>query len=524
MSQPQEHTTYDELPYTSYPFEISRPERIAANAKIFGLNPPKLETARILELGGASGQNVLRFAADYPKSKVVSVDLSSVQIADGQRYVDEMKLKNVDLKAMSIADIDESFGEFDYIICHGVFSWVPEFVREKILDICNKNLSENGIAYISYNTLPGWNMVNTVRDMMQFHGETFQATGDKVNQGMLFLKFVADSLKGNDTAYAQFLQSEAEQLKDKNVSYLRHEHFSEDNVAFYFHDFISMAQKHGLNYLADSHLSSMYLGNMPEKSREQLGTIQDIIRTEQYMDFIRNRRFRSTLLCKQSQELNRNVTFESLKDCYFMVPVKYDGDISKVAIKDGVEFTVEIGGNAVTSNAAVNTALFIAILENPEQYFSIQELSKMVQDKGIKHQLQQIEPVIYNSLQQLLFSGQAQASIAKTKGVYEVSAKPVASAVSRAQVKLNPNTQWVTGQNHNPIPVSTIYKELIKLLDGTRDHKQIAQEIEKVVIAGTLSLSIKDKAITDKAQIASIITENLPELLSKLANSHLLIK
>ena len=100
---------------------------------------------------------------------IVGIDLSKVQIDAGLANIKALGLKNIELKHCSITDIDESFGKFDYIICHGVFSWVPEFVREKILEISNKNLIENGIAYISYNTLPGWNMVRTIREMMAYH-------------------------------------------------------------------------------------------------------------------------------------------------------------------------------------------------------------------------------------------------------------------------------------------------------------------------------------------------------------------
>lgn len=53
-------------------------------------------------------------------------------------------------------------------MCHGVFSWVPESVRRKILTVIKSHLSENGAATISYNTYPGWKSLEALKDMMTF--------------------------------------------------------------------------------------------------------------------------------------------------------------------------------------------------------------------------------------------------------------------------------------------------------------------------------------------------------------------
>ena len=73
-----------------------------------------------------------------------------------------------------ILDIDEGFGTFDYILCHGVYSWVPAPVREKILEILDRNLSPDGIGYISYNTYPGWHTRGMIRAMLAYHVRRFE--------------------------------------------------------------------------------------------------------------------------------------------------------------------------------------------------------------------------------------------------------------------------------------------------------------------------------------------------------------
>src|SRR6266851_5993395 len=150
--------SYDEVPYHSFPFADSHPDRLATVAHLFGLTPPDPQTARILELGCASGGNLLPMAELYPQGRFIGIDLSERQIAAGQQAVTAVGLTNLELRQASILDVDASWGQFDYVIAHGVFSWVPEPVQDKILSICHTNLQPNGIAYISYNTLPGWHM------------------------------------------------------------------------------------------------------------------------------------------------------------------------------------------------------------------------------------------------------------------------------------------------------------------------------------------------------------------------------
>src|SRR5438552_2574341 len=133
--------SYDEVPYESHPYLQTHPSRLAVIATLFGLDPPPVERCRVLELGAAAGGNLIPMAEALPNSEFLGLDLSARQTADGELMVRKLGLANLTLRHASITDVDESYGKFDYLICHGVFSWVPTAVREKILDICAKNLT-----------------------------------------------------------------------------------------------------------------------------------------------------------------------------------------------------------------------------------------------------------------------------------------------------------------------------------------------------------------------------------------------
>jgi SAM-dependent methyltransferase len=312
-----EQNSYDEIPYDSHSYFHTYPDHLRTLGVLFGMNPKAADSARVLELGCASGGNLIPMAYYLPKAKFIGIDNSVKQIDLAKQDVSQLNLTNIEFQCKSILNLDsKSLGKFDYIIVHGMFSWIDEQVRQKILDITRDCLAEQGIAYISYNTLPGWNMVKSIRDMMKYHGNFFNDTREKINQGKMFLNFVKNSLDGENSPYSNFLKQEIGIISNQSDAYLRHDHLETINQPYYFCDFMAQANNSGLQYLADANLPSMFLGNMPAKVAQQLSTVKDIVRLEQHMDFIYNRRFRATLLCKGGIKLNRNLSMDNIKQFY----------------------------------------------------------------------------------------------------------------------------------------------------------------------------------------------------------------
>ena len=186
----QNQTAYDAIPYSSHPFAQSHPDRLAAVARLFGLEAPVVDNCRVLELGCSMGGNLIAMAQKYPGARFLGIDSSSRQIADGWKVVDALQLKNAELKQLDILDVGDSLGEFDYIISHGVYSWVPPAVQNKMLDLCKRHLSANGVAYISYNTYPGWHVRGIVRDMMLYRGMQFNDPATRLAQAKSLVEFV----------------------------------------------------------------------------------------------------------------------------------------------------------------------------------------------------------------------------------------------------------------------------------------------------------------------------------------------
>ena len=152
-------TSYDRLPYEARSYPRTHPDRLATMATLVGMRPPPVPGCRVLELGCAAGGNLLPMASALPESTFVGIDLSARQVGEGQRLIEAFELRNVRLEVGTILEVDESWGVFDHIICQGVHSWVPTRVRDKILAVCAHHLTANAVAYISYNTHPGIEMI-----------------------------------------------------------------------------------------------------------------------------------------------------------------------------------------------------------------------------------------------------------------------------------------------------------------------------------------------------------------------------
>jgi methyltransferase-like protein len=519
---------YDAVPYSSYCFSQSNPSLINSIATLFGLNAPDHKKAKILELGCASGNNIISMAALYPESKFIGIDLSSVQVNEGNKNIENSGIKNVELKCMSIMDIDEKFGKFDYIICHGVFSWVPKEIQEKILEICGKNLTKDGVAYVSYNTMPGWASVKAIREMMQYHTAKFEDPKIKATQARLLLKFINEAHGKNvKSGYSEIIENEMKLLNNQSDYYLLHDHLEENNIQYYFHEFIEMASKQGLQYLAEVSLSSMYSGNFPAETAKVLETSDDIVRTEQYMDFINNRRFRSTLLCHKDKVINRALQPENLFKMKVSNAFRFHQAMLGYNFKDMVEFKlVAPSGINITTNDKILIAAVLSMAENGVRPISIDDLMKKIEAKitsnGNNFQInqQQFKTGLCLSLLKCIFMGGINIAVDDANYKKEISDKPKTSDLAQYQATIQ---NWVTNQRMEPVTLNSLDKVLLPFINGKNNKKALAKNLLPKFEDGTLKMKEGEVEITDSKIIEEKISNNIDSVLNRYAQLALLV-
>ncbi len=470
--------SYNDVPYFSKPLFSTYPDLLAASGRLRGLKTPPASACRVLELGCAAGGNLIPMAYALPGSRFVGIDLSERQIAEGVELYQRLKMKNIELKAESIADLDDSIGEFDYIVCHGVFSWVPPAIQDKILSICRNRLSPNGVAYISYNTYPGWHLRTIVRDLMKYHAARFEDPATKVQQARSILDFMAQASASLDSNLSRLLADEAEDLPDAADYYLFHEHLEECNQAFYFHEFVAKARGAGLEYLGEAWHHTQ-IGNLPAEVQETLqGISNDLIDLEQFVDFIRGRTFRRTLLCHHERQIVQTPPPSVMYDLFFTAlarPESANPDIFSFSVE---KFILDDGTKA-TTNMPLCKAALMTLFEHWPNALSFDALLANV------NRVLEPPPEELDSIRPLLAAFLANSYVAHLVAIHcqpfpmttTISERPRASNLVRT---LAASQARVTNLRHRLVVLSPLAQVVAQLADGTRTIRQIGEEVSRV--------------------------------------------
>lgn len=299
-----QQTIYSELGYKSMPFPYTTPATLEAYAALVGISAPNPKTARVLELGATYGGNIISQALFNPDATFVGIELSQEQVEKGNEVIANAGLTNVSLVQSDIASIGSEIGTFDYIIAHGVYSWVDDGVKDALLRLIDEHLAEDGIAYVSYNTYPGWHTMEEVRQLMMFsnrdkaqfnhkekvlHGKTI---GSIV--GSQILKY--DNLKERNSKFLGALRS----VMQKDEYYVGHDHLEPNNDPVYFYQFNDHLADHNLAYLCDADLTLSMVRSFDVDIADTLDKLapNDHVNQEQYLDFMLDTTFRKSIICK----------------------------------------------------------------------------------------------------------------------------------------------------------------------------------------------------------------------------------
>lgn len=487
-------TSYEEIPYQSKPHYPMHPDSLGTLGLLFGMQPAPASKCRVLELGCATGMNVICLADALPDSEFVGIDLSPSQIESGNELVRNAGLKNVRLQAASITDLDESWGQFDYILSHGVFSWVPKFVQEKIFELSRTLLKPQGIAYISYNAYPGWHLRTIVRDLMRYYGQSFEDPVQRVEQARALLHFMAKSAPDLTSPYSRLLASEAEGLSHAPDSYLFHEHLEEVNSPLYFHQFVERAAQHQLQYMSEAWQHSL-LDELPEEVRESLqGISQDLVQLEQYADFLTNRTFRRTLLCHANVQLDRAPQEAVITKLYVSAMAEPTTAEPDVRSTEPITFKIEHGATVSVNFPIVKAALAILYRDWPREIHFSELFERSLQMIGSPANVADQRAILAT----VLLRGHLAHFVSLHREPFavenQVNERPVANVLAR---QLAPRNQAVPSRRHKLIPMQPFERVMLTMLDGSRDVPQLVADL----IAGSQESGEWDgNAITARVQ------------------------
>ncbi len=516
--------SYDEVPYPETATPQTHPDRLATVARVFGMRPAPSTKCRVLELGCATGANLFPLAEAFPGSSFVGVDLSAKQIERGQQTVSELGLANLDLRHASLTEMGSDIGLFDYILCHGVYSWVPSDVQAKIFELCRLHLSANGVAYVSYNTYPGWHLRGMIRDMMQYHASRFNTPQQRVSQARALLRFLAKSVHTENNPYGMLLEKELQLLGQQSGSYLFHEHLESDNEPVYFHQFIERAQQHRLKFLGESDVSSMVTDNLPLEVTSTLGKIANgILQTEQYMDFLKNRAFRQTLLCHDATTLDRRMQPEIVEQLHLascLQPAAGEVDLQSPT---GVDFNHPNGRGLVAEFPLLKAALLYLRSCWP-RFVPFSELAAVAQERltGSGTVSGKDRSLLAAHLMRCYAAGVVDLSAGSFEFVTQAGDRPLASATARREARRGPQA---TNRLHTMVPLNDVDRLVLGHLDGSHDRHALTELLGSLV--RDQKLEVRDQTEHETSSVASEpvteLSKTVDASLVRLANDAFLI-
>jgi len=509
--------SYDALPYDSVPVHETHPAYLELVGSLFGLTPAVATRCRYLELGCASGGNLIPLAFALPDSEFLGIERSAAQVTAGQTLINALGLRNIRIEQADVLDYHiDGLGQLDYIVAHGFYSWVPEAVRTRMFEMLSAALAPQGIAYVSYNVYPGWRWRGMVRDLVRYASRNGQTPPEQLALAQEAIRNTEVALAGRTDPVAKLLRDELAILQTRHPSYLYHEYLVAENTPCLFSDFMALAEQYGLQYLAETELHTMFSDGLGTEASAMVDAAPDIVAQEQIMDLLRLRLFRQTLLCRRDLQIERELDLDRFAGLAYHASL-----VPRTARPLNVvgERTFETPeGDAIVVTHPLTEAALIHLAEVYPDAVAYPELA----DRAVARVRQAGGPagepdallleLLRLFLRQVIGASRQPEAVPRGKPT-----RLRATALARAQAAAG--LGHVATLRHKPMEIDPVMARLIELLDGNRDRRALTALLTQDFKTGRLSWPGPRPS---EHELTRIVDAHLTRLLSRLEQQGLL--
>jgi len=469
-THPDQIVLADLYEYPSVPYGQTHPDRLATLAKLAGMSPAPVDNCRLLEVGCGEGANVISMAYTLPKSTFVGMDLGKLPIEKANALINGLGLKNVQCSSQNLLEFDPGDQKFDYVIAHGFYSWVPQIVRDKLMQVISKVLAPNGVAYISYNVYPGSYSGKRLRDFSLMHLEArraanpgqFETPAEQIDETRNFLQLLKDNPPSEPAPARADLFHEAGLVLDRPLALVYHDVLSDHWDPFTLQQFVAHASEYGMQFMDEAMPAEPDLPKVPEAIMKYIRAFcaGDRILEQQYIDYMVARRFRRSLICRKEVALagtDQTAAVEHMYASTKLAETKTDPDGS-------VTFSIPDLLTLTTPSAVVIGILRRLIATHPRR----------VAVKDFKTDDEESNRNLYNLFARMYRGGSVELHTQPSKAGTPTG-KPVASALARYQ---SGRQKALSNLTHQAIELKDENAAwFLNLLDGTRDHEALLEEL-----------------------------------------------
>jgi SAM-dependent methyltransferase len=485
--------------FDSRPNPERHPDRLRVISKLRGLQVAPVSKARILDLGCGTGLDIIAWALQYPEAEFLGIDNDKNFINLGNKLISDLSLKNIKLQEADILDYKVEDNTWDYIISHGVYSWVPDSVQTAILNIITSGLKPTGVASLSYNVLPGWETRRVTQKIIQTFDNQNESPEWRVDNALKSLNRAKLFLNDSASLHSQQIVKEIDSVLRQSGAFIYHELLNLSSVAFYYTEFNDQITKYRLQILGDGDPRKFNITPYDSVTSQQWQEFEqkDFIKINQFMDLLNNTSLRSAVLCKDSVVLSEQPEYSSIFEMFVSSGVRKENEVGE----DTNQMAIYAGpaGSTIEINDSRIKYLLNLLSDNWPKSKAVTEImtNSSITSNSTK--------TIYETIGELFLQGIVNISLEPAKLLDKINELPKVYSLAKEQAKLG--FAWVTNLHFEFVPISEFDRELIILLDGKLNLLEVTKKLISLIETGQIQVKLADGYSSD--DLESLLLEQV---------------
>jgi len=516
---------YNDIFFESRPSPERHVLTLSTLAFLNGLSTPPASESRVLEIGCSTGGNLIPMACAFPEASFLGIDISSSQIKSACKKVSTLELKNIRFIEGDVRQEEPLEGNFDYIICHGMLTWVDPGIQDALLAFIAKNLTPEGVCYLSFNSQPGWRTRQIIWNALAPVRSMICSVQEKTARAKALLRSMSAMLIDTHRPYGIQLKEEIDRNLERSNAFFAHEILNPFCSALTLSELRALLKNYQLHYLCDAEpfRSPGVWAAFPELEQEFNKNIAappcQNVNPEQMADFLFPQSFRGAIISKKKAApgLRQNPELiDSLSLCSPIMPLEVQPDIfstKAVTFCSPTEQTREESDPLVKSALLVMRKTWPEPIHFKELYATALELSGLEPDTEQLVQLRLTLMHYFQSKHLELYREGYRAAI-------HHSDNPKLFSFARSQ---SLTQDWVTTLRHETMPVDQFDKFLMPLLNGENSRATIAERMSALLQNGALQAKSDGQEVSSPDELEQILNDEIEHRLKRYIEQALLV-